>query len=82
LRETEKVEGLADTKGVLPQKFNINHDTKSVCIRLALHFKLIATMPSTSVEEREFMTHEPYASAVSSLINTIVCTRSDLSQAV
>jgi len=39
-------------------------------------------MSPTTVEEREYMTRVPYASAVDSLMYTIVCTRSDLSQAV
>jgi len=34
------------------------------------------------VEEREYMTHIPYASAVGSLMYAMVCTRPDLSKAV
>jgi len=37
----------------VPQKFNINSDTKSVSTLLAPHFKLKATMSPTTVEERE-----------------------------
>jgi len=45
-------------------------------------FKFKATMSSTSVEEREYMTYKSYASAVGSLMYAMVCSRSDLSQAV
>jgi len=64
------------------QKFNINDDTKSVRTPLAPHFKLKANMSPLTVEEREYMTHVPYVSAVGSLMHTIVCTRPDLSQTV
>ena len=43
------------------QKFNINDDTKSVSIPLAPHFKLKATISPITIEERECMTHVPYA---------------------
>ena len=66
----------------LLQKFNINGDTKSVSTLLVPHFKLKTTMSSTSVEEREYMTHVPYASVVGSLIYAMVCTMPDLSQVV
>ena len=36
----------------------------------------------TIVEEREHMSHVPYASVVDSLMHAIVCSRPDLSQAV
>ena len=39
-------------------------------------------MSPKTVEEREYMTHVPYASAVGSLMYAMVCTRPDLSQAV
>jgi len=39
-------------------------------------------MTPTTVEEREYITHMPYASAVGSLMHAMVCTRSNLSQAV
>ena len=46
------------------QIFNINDETKSVSIQLAPYFKLKTTMSPTIVEEREYMTHVPYANAV------------------
>ena len=64
------------------QKFNINDNTKSVSIPLASHFKLKTTMSHTTVEERKYMTHVPYASIVGSLMCAILCTKPDLSQAV
>jgi len=39
-------------------------------------------MSHTTVEEREHMTHVPYANEHYSLIYAIVCTSSDLSQAI
>jgi len=58
------VVSLLDTKGVLEkvlQKFSINDDTKSVSTLLAPHFNLKAIMSPTTVEEREYMSHVPYA---------------------
>ena len=64
------------------QRFNINDDTKSVSTPLAPHFKLKITMSPITVEEREYMTHVLYASAVGSLMYAMECTRPDLLQAV
>jgi len=64
------------------QKFNINDDTKSISTQLAPYFKLKAIISPTSIEEREYMTHVPYTSAVSSLIYIILCIRPALSQAI
>ena len=64
------------------QRFNINGDTESVSTPLTHYFKLKATMSPTTVEERKYMTCVSYASTVGSLMYTIVCTWSDLSQAI
>jgi len=64
------------------QKFNINGDKMTVSTPLVSHFKLKATMSPTSIEEREYMTHVPYATVVGSLIYAMVCTRPDVSQTV
>ena len=64
------------------QKFNINGNTKSISTSLPPHFKLKATKSPTTVEECEYMSHVPYASAVDSLMSAIVYTRPDLSQVV
>ena len=64
------------------QRFNIGKDTKSVSTPMAPHFKLSAEMSPKSVQEREYMTHVPYANAVGSLMYAMVCTRPDLSQTV
>jgi len=45
---------------------------------LAPHFKLKATMSSTSVEEREYMTHVSYASAIGSLMHVMMYIRPNL----
>ena len=82
-RKSDKV--FLTQKGYLEkilQKFNINGNTKTVSTPLAPHFKLKATMSLTTVEEREYISHIPYTSAVGSLMYSIVCTRTDLSQAV
>ena len=55
---------------------------KSVSTPLALHFKLKAIMSPTIVEKREYMSHVPYASAISTLMYVMVCARPNLSQAV
>ena len=60
------------------QRFNINGDMKSIRTPLVPHFKLKATI----VDEREYMTRVPYASAVGTLMYVMVCTRPNLSQAV
>ena len=49
---------------------------------LTPHFKLAATLSPKSVEEREYMSQVPYASAVSNLMYAMVCTKPDLSHAV
>jgi len=64
------------------QRFNIDGDTKSLSTPLAPHFKLKTTMSPTTIKEREYMTHVPYANAVGSLMNAMMCTRPDLSQAI
>ena len=64
------------------QKYNIDSDTKSVSTSLTPHFKLKSTMSPTTIEEHEYMTRVPYASAIGSLMYAMVCTKSDLSQAV
>jgi len=83
LGETKKVLGLEierDRKGgkvslihkeylkKVPQKFHINGDTKSISTSLAPHFKLKTIVSPISIEEREYMTHVPFANAVGSLI--------------
>ena len=64
------------------QKFLIGDEIKSVSSPLALHFKLSAKMSLKTIDDREYMSHVSYASAVGSLMYAIVCTRPDLSQAV
>ena len=55
---------------------------KFVNIPLAPHFKFKATMSLISVQELEYMTHVPYASAIGSLMYAMMCTKPNLSQAV
>ncbi|KAH9656608.1 hypothetical protein KPL70_022746 [Citrus sinensis] len=49
---------------------------------VSLHFKLSSSSCLKSQEERDYMAHVPYASAVGSLMYAMVCTRLDISQAV
>ena len=49
---------------------------------LALHFKFFDRMFLKTIDDCEYMSHIPYASAVDSLMYAMVCMRSDLSQAM
>ena len=93
MRETEKWQDLHDRKGYFQktqkgyfqktlQKFNINGDMKFVSTPLGPQFKLKTPMSPTTVDEREYMTRMPYASAFGSLMYAIVCIRLNLSQVV
>jgi len=76
---------LLDTKGVFEEDIiEVQHqwDTKSVSTQLASHFNLKPSMSPTIIEEREYMSHVPYASVVGSLIYAMVCTKSNLSQVI
>ena len=61
------------------QKFLIGDEAKSESSPLAPQFKLSARMSLKTIDEREYISHIPYASAASSLMYTMMCTRSDLS---
>jgi len=60
------------------QKFLIGDEAKSVSSLLAPHFKLSARMSLKTINDREYMSHVPYASAVGSLMYAMVCIRPDL----
>ncbi|KAH9725713.1 hypothetical protein KPL70_007982 [Citrus sinensis] len=63
------------------RRFNMQ-DCKSISIPLPVNFKLSSSMcPSNEVERKE-MSRVPYASAVGSLMFAMICTRSDIAQAV
>ncbi|KAE8664954.1 hypothetical protein F3Y22_tig00112738pilonHSYRG01227 [Hibiscus syriacus] len=64
------------------KRFGINEMSKPVSTPLAPHFKLGASMSPKDDAEREYMSKVPYASAVGSLMYAMVCTRSDISQAI
>ena len=49
---------------------------------IGFSFQVKSYMSPTSVEEREYTTHVPYASAVDNLMYAMMCTRPDLSQAI
>ena len=55
------------------KKFSFDGNAKAVSTPLAPHFKLSALMSPISVEDRDYMSKVPYASAVGSLIYAMVC---------
>lgn len=61
-------------------KFSIS-SAKPVITPTAQHFKLSSQMCPSSEEERDFMTRVPYASAVGSIMYSMVCSRPDLTYA-
>ena len=62
-------------------RFGMKH-VKPVGIPLASHFKLSSSLCPSNEEEKQDMSHVPYASAVGSLMYAMVCTRPDISHAV
>jgi len=64
------------------QRFLIGDEAKSVSSPLAPHFKLSARISRKTVDDREYMSHIPFASAIGSLMYAMACTRPDLSQVV
>ena len=57
-------------------------DTKPVSAPLASHFHISKDQSLETEEEREFMAKVPYASAIGSLMYTMVCKRPDIGYAV
>ncbi|KAH9696084.1 hypothetical protein KPL71_023037 [Citrus sinensis] len=64
------------------ERFGMDDKTKPVCTPLAPHFKLRSSSCPRSQEEHDYMARVPYACVVGSLMYAMVCTRSDISQAV
>ena len=56
--------------------------SKLVSTPFTSHFKLSSALLPQIKEEREYMSHVPYASVVWSIIYVMVCTRLDISHAV
>jgi hypothetical protein len=63
------------------QRFNM-HGSKPVKVPIPIGVKLSADQCPKTQEEEEGMSHVPYASAVSSLMYAMVCTRPDIAHAV
>jgi ATP-binding cassette subfamily B (MDR/TAP) protein 1 len=63
------------------ERFNMSN-FKPVCSPLASHFKLSSKQCPSSDEERDEMEKVPYASAVGSLMNAMVCTGPDIAYAI
>ena len=61
--------------------FNIN-EAKLVSTPLGSHFKLSKEQSPKTEEEMDHMSKVPYASAISSLMYVMVCTRPDIARAV
>jgi len=53
-----------------------------VVTQSAPHFRLSGNQSPTTVEDKANMKNVPYASAVGTLVYTMVCTRPDISQVV
>lgn len=71
-------------KGYLEQvveRFGVK-GAQSVVTALAPHFRLYGNQSPTTVENKANMKNVPYASAVGSLMYAMVCTHSNISQAV
>ncbi|KAH9689148.1 Integrase catalytic domain-containing protein [Citrus sinensis] len=63
------------------RRFNMQ-DCKSISAPLPVNFKLSSSMCPRNEAERKEMSRVPYASAVGSLMFTMICTRPDIAQAV
>ena len=63
------------------KRFNMQN-AKPTSIPLATHFKLSKEVCPKTQEEMAHMSKVPYASAVRSLMNAMVCTRPDIEHAV
>eukprot|EP00253_Pinus_taeda_P025925 PITA_25925 len=63
------------------EKFSMNN-VKPVNIPLASHFKLSSVLSPRADEEKQYMSHVPYANAVGNLMYAMVSTRPDISHAV
>jgi len=64
------------------QRFGMNSNIKPMGTALALHFKLSALLSPLTDEKCEYMAHVLYVGLVGNLIYAMVCTQSDISQAV
>ena len=61
------------------ERFEMN---KALNVFLASHFKLSSDLCPSSVEEKDYMSHVPYANSVGCLMYAMVCTRPDISHVV
>lgn len=58
------------------------NNAKLVSNPLAAHFRLSSQLSSQTEDEVKYMSKVPYANAVGCLMYAMVCTRSNISQAV
>ena len=63
------------------ERFNMSN-CKPVSTPLATHLKLSSDLCPQIEEEKEHMSHVPYASAIGSLMYAMICTRPDLAHVV
>ena len=63
------------------EKFSMNN-VKRVNIPLASHFKLSSILSPRADEEKQYMSHVPYANAVGNLMYVMVSIRPHISHAV
>ena len=63
------------------ERFGI-HGSELVSTLLITHFKHSSALSPQIEEEREYMSHVPYASEFESIMYVMVCTRPDISYAI
>ena len=65
----------------LLERFEMN---KANCVNVPLcsHFKISSILCPSSVEEKDYISHLPYANTVGCLMYGMVCTRPDISHAI
>ena len=57
-------------------------NVKPINILLTSHFKFSSSLCSSTEEEKDYMSHVPYANAVGRLMYVMVCTKLDISHAI
>ncbi|KAE8727807.1 Cytochrome P450, family 78, subfamily A, polypeptide 7 [Hibiscus syriacus] len=80
-REFE-MKDLRSSNKILGMQIHRDGNCKPISTPLPINFKLSSSMSPSSEEEMMEMSRVPYASAVRSLVFTMICTRPDIAQAV
>ncbi|XP_075087489.1 secreted RxLR effector protein 161-like [Nicotiana tabacum] len=84
--EEFEIKDLGATKQMLGMRISINrfslHDAKTRSTPLGSHLNPSKNQSPKIDEERKYMSQDPYASALGSLLYAMVCTRPDIAHAV